>query len=548
WIQNWQIVNVSLFSRLNQELKRAFPKDMDDAEKERRLDAIWQAFGSYWKNPLTRESGDLAAWLNRFLGGDESERRLRRDLDNWLIGQMGWQDAKSQRYRRLCRKLELCIVLTALIKRINDLQYQLPWAEQELNEKLPSGSANIPRALTGALPEPPLGAVLGLRAIQAPKAEQPTFHAMRYSGMGRWLLLNFHQLYLEQSGVVGPNVMLTSATSWFPGSATFHIARPPQALLINDAIEQPPVVHVQFNPIKVDGYPLRISGLQPDRKEQNLRRVVRELVARHGDSPSDLERELMYWRDRGMQRRILLVVNSYDQANIVIDELERNERWRGRAMRLFPDDSELSQYGIRTREVEGFHQYDADILVAPLLAVQRGFNILDEPGQALLGTAYFLVRPFPPPDDLSAHIMSLNTWFIEQLVGYGRELKPDYGDSLEAIAVLRRAARKQWQRRLNTRGYLSSMDDARYREYLHDSFVTIWQTVGRLLRGGRSARVIFVDAAFGTTQGNRNILQDWHEMLEALFDTDDPFDKQLATELYGVAWHAFETANKQRRI
>ncbi len=182
------------------------------------------------------------------------------------------------------------------------------------------------------------------------------------------------------------------------------------------------------------------------------------------------------------------------------------------------------------------------------MAIQRGFNILDDLGEALLGTAYFLVRPYPPPDDLNPQIMSLNAWLLDQLEAHYRMVKPEYGTTLQAIDNLRQVAHKKWTRRLRTKGFLSSLDESSYQELLRDSFVTIWQTIGRMIRSGRSARVIFVDDAFADNKGKRHMLRDWHALLQTLFQTTSPFEKQLAIELYGVAWQAFDTAMTQRRF
>lgn len=93
----------------------------------------------------------------------------------------------------------------------------------------------------------------------------------------------------------------------------------------------------------------------------------------------------------------------------------------------------MTRFGIRTREVETFYEKNADVLIAPLMAIQRGFNILDEIGNALLGSAFFMVRPYPPPHDLTPQIMSLNAWYMTQLHHHGRTVIDTYSDSLEGI-------------------------------------------------------------------------------------------------------------------
>lgn len=547
WIAHRQLTNVALFERLLEDLKKKFPRKTSEDEKNKSIEEMREAFKAYWKKPLRRESGVLAEWLNELLAGDRSEKELRKQLDTWLIKQMLWGKTKPKNYRLLCRKLEIAIVLTALIKRINDISYLLPWAEDELQAKLPSQNPPIPESILAAMPEAPLGKILGLRLIKSPKDEQPSFHAMRYQGLGRWLLLNFHELFKDATGKLGPKVLLASATSWLPDSASFHIARPPQAILRKMETEKSSVVELCFHPINIDGNALRVSGAGKN-QENNLRRIIQSLASAKGDGFSDFERELMYWEKKGERRRILLLVNSYAQADLLLHELQKFSRWQNRVLRLFPDDAEFTEAGIHTRAVENFHKEDADILIAPLMAIQRGFNILDELGEALLGTAFFLVRPFPPPDELGPQIMSLNAWFLAQLEEEKRLVKADYGTNLAALPKLRLEAQKQWSRRLKTKAYVSSLDEKFYQEFLADSFVLIWQTIGRMIRGGRSAKVVFSDAAFLDSKSERQILHDWHAMLGRLFETENDFERQLAQELYAVAWQAFDKAMKERRF
>jgi len=235
----------------------------------------------------------------------------------------------------------------------------------------------------------------------------------------------------------------------------------------------------------------------------------------------------------------------------VLDEFKHLPEWEGRVRRLVRDDAEMDDdNGLRAREAEQFGAHEADILVAPLMAIQRGFNILDEAEGALLGTAYFLVRPFPPPEDLSPQILSLNAWLLDQLQNHHRLLKAPFGEmGIEGINELRQRAYQRWYQRLKTgRVSVGGMDEAAYKEFLCDNFVTIWQTVGRLLRGGRDARVHFVDATFASVQRQRHMLHDWQMILESLMNAESLHERYLADALYGAAAEAFRRATEQQRI
>ncbi|AWI11688.1 MAG: hypothetical protein WAW77_11395 [Caldibacillus thermoamylovorans] len=59
--------------------------------------------------------------------------------------------------------------------------------------------------------------------------------------------------------------------------------------------------------------------------------------------------------------------------------------------------------------MEHFAETEADILVAPILAISRGYNILDINGNgALFGSAFFLVRPYPVPNNLGYYVQILH--------------------------------------------------------------------------------------------------------------------------------------------
>ena len=188
---------------------------------------------------------------------------------------------------------------------------------------------------------------------------------------------------------------------------------------------------------------------------------------------------------------------------------------RQRVVSMHPDEDEsLDSWLIRRGEIEQLRYRDADVLVAPLLAIQRGFNILDETGGALLGSAFFLVRPYPVPDDLSQHIIGMNDWVVKLLHKYDHQLPLEFGLSgKQRMGELRRRAYSEWNHRLATGRYgLEGLPEDLYRQLLWDQFVVVWQTIGRLVRSGREARVFFVDAAFHPQKRGRSMLRGWTEI------------------------------------
>ena len=49
------------------------------------------------------------------------------------------------------------------------------------------------------------------------------------------------------------------------------------------------------------------------------------------------------------------------------------------------------------------------------MALERGYNILNEESKAAIGSVYFLVRPMPVPNDISIIINKINSKTIEML-------------------------------------------------------------------------------------------------------------------------------------
>ncbi|WP_344750076.1 hypothetical protein [Streptosporangium vulgare] len=70
-------------------------------------------------------------------------------------------------------------------------------------------------------------------------------------------------------------------------------------------------------------------------------------------------------------------------------------------------------------------------------------------------------------------------------------------ESLDAAGLaFRHEARREWRRLLSRRYVYSRLAPAEKRSFAWDQLVAIWQVIGRLVRGGVPARVVFVDARF----------------------------------------------------
>ncbi|MFF3497312.1 hypothetical protein ACFYWS_38970 [Streptomyces sp. NPDC002795] len=438
------------------------------------------------------------------------------------------------------RRLEFTLVLAALHQRLDRLTFLWPQVEAAL--RLDPGGHELTRRppldYAPLLPEAPMGNVLGFQYLPDERGSARdrdgrctgTLRFFRCAGVGRELLLSLPRLGAgPEHPAAGPHVLLMSGTSWAGTSTRAHVLAPVQAVLK----PQPEALHaIRRTVFRTEfvyddaGNPIRLSGQHPDKREDVLRTLVHKLARPGRDgSAGPLQYELAQIPDQ-RRRRALLLVGSYREAAVTADLLNEIPRWHGRVRVLAADDAELesaiagepsvggpttSRAGsVRRGDVASFAaDVDAELLVAPLLAVERGHNILTDPQQpgeervAAFGTVFFLVRPHPRPDDLSLAIFAINDWatrFVRDHPGLPQgtfsELVGKAADLDDAGNAFRKTARGVWRHLLSRPYIYSALSEAEKQSFAWDQLVTIWQVIGRLVRGGVPARVVFVDAAF----------------------------------------------------
>ncbi|MFD9540135.1 hypothetical protein [Streptomyces sp. NPDC060022] len=433
---------------------------------------------------------------------------------------------------RAALRLEFTLVLAALNQRLERVTFLWPQAEAALHLDTADNelSRRPPLDYAPVVPEAPMGNVLGFQYLPEDPERGPdgdehrsgTLRFFRCAGVGRELLLNLPSLGADPAaGRPGPHVLLMSGTSWAGTSTRAHVMAPVKAVLKphRDAVES--IRRTTFSTLflyDAQGAPLTLSGAKLDARAGVLAQMVTQLGKAAPGATSLLDRELRRIED-GERRRALLLVGSYHDARIVADLLEGMRRWRGKVRVLASDKAELDHSGpgdtaaadgfggasaVRRGDLAAFAQDEgAEVLVAPLMAIERGHNILNGSHKAAFGTVLFLARPHPRPDDLSLAVFAVNDWvtrFVRDQPGLSSgsfgKLVADAGDLDAAGLGFRHAARSEWRRLLSRRYIYSQLGPEEKTSFAWDQLVTIWQVVGRLVRGGVPARVVFVDAAF----------------------------------------------------
>ncbi|MFD3912151.1 hypothetical protein [Streptomyces sp. NPDC058603] len=542
-----------------------------------------------------RTRGRVRALLDTLLDG--APKPFERPL---LPGEAPRHESEfSEEWLELnAERLEFTLVLAALHQRLDRVTFL--WPQVEVALRLDPGEHELTRRppldYAPLLPESPMGNVLGFQFLLDERDGREgrrtgTLRFFRCAGVGRELLLSLPRLGADSDrGTNGPNVLLMSGTSWAGTSTRAHVVAPVQAVLkpepealrsIGDTVFRTEFMYDDA------GQPIRISGQDPENREDVLRLLVEKLARSQRDrTRSPLQRELAQIPDL-RRRRALLLVGSYREAAVVAATLSEMSAWRDRVRVLAADDAALEASlaseahsegskmarAVRRGDLAAFaDDRRAQILVAPLLAVERGHNILtvpQRPGEervAAFGTVFFLVRPHPRPDDLFLSVFAVNDWaarFIRNHPGLTEgtfaELVGDGTDLDGAGSAFRTAARGVWRRLLSRSYVYSRLSDAEKESFAWDQLVTLWQVIGRLVRGGVPARVVFVDAAFaprlaaaggrGATerrprwQNDPGLLVRLRDVLAPYFAPDpgvcaDPADPSLVRLLYRPLYDA----------
>ncbi|MCB5909656.1 hypothetical protein [Streptomyces pinistramenti] len=476
----------------------------------------------------------------------------------------------EEKYEALVKRFEFTLMLCALEPKIALMNAMWPRVQTALNLGF-NEMYRRPADYGPMVPEAPMGNLLGFRFhVKEPdedgvRSGELTF--FRCSGVGRELLREMPNLPTVD-GMPSTNVLLMSGSSWAGTSSRYHIQAPVGVLL------EPPSRQVELiaeeSEFRIEFLhgaegPLHLSGADLDARPAILRRMAMQLGAgeaqgHQSGGPLELElRELPPDRDQ-----ILLLVGSYEEARLVADTLHTLEggRWQGKVLRLVSDDDDLADDdsgdgddGSRARvlrrgDVESLADCEADVLVAPLKAIERGHNILNREGQAAIGTVYFLARPHPHPEDLSLAVHAINDWLVRALKGGQFDTWVREAASLDDGArKMRNTARSQWYRVLMRSMAWSRLGDDR-EQVTWDMLVLIWQVIGRLVRGGVPARVVFVDAAFAPKQAadppepdtpKSSLLFSIVDVLARYFEghPDVPEDERhIVKALYGPLWEA----------
>ncbi|MFA1551887.1 signal recognition particle [Actinomadura chokoriensis] len=570
-------------------IKSWFP-GIDQSDPPPQVQLVEAALSRFRDDPLHQaqprgEDDEVTDLVNTFVHlalellhaphGSMTRDRLRRTL----VEAVGRDPEIEDELDVQATRFEFTLLLAALHSRLNFMTILWPRVEAAMNLEATSNvlSRRPPKDYEPVLPESPMGNVLGFqfrhddRERDGDRSGELRF--FRCNGVGRELLTRLGDL-AEVDGRPAPNVLLMSATSWAGTSSRYHLHVPVGAILRPREEEIQAILATEFRKEFLywpdSDRPVRLSGCDPEQRPDALLQMLHQLAVPDRsltDSVSMLDAELDEIEDPE-RRRILLLVGSYVEARTAAEFLNQIPEWNGRVIQLISDDADSDSAWARMPDtpavrtlsrgnVSSFARSGGEILVAPLLAVERGHNIVLNSGKAAIGSVFFLARPHPRPDDISLAIQAINDWAVRQLRdedGLFRQAALAAGTPDRAGTELRTRARKRWNRFLTRRLAWSSLRHEEKIAFTWDQLVVIWQVIGRLVRGGVPARVVFVDAAFSpqeagfraTDTADTSLLASMRDVLAPYFDDDpdlSPTDRSLVQELYEPLYRALVDMN-----
>ena len=407
----------------------------------------------------------------------------------------------------------------------------------------------LPHRLTGydgIIPEPPTGALLEFQFVRdrstGDRLESGILRYNQIVGNGRIFLLNFHRLYRRLDLLDGPHVLALSGTSYAPGSFRHHIQQEPSGLILpTQQVLDGLKIHCDiWTP---ESGPIRISGMGRDEVPEALERLARALLIEHGaDGLTEVERERQRLIRIGQahRARIALLVNSYDQEDVLMNVITRHRPDLLPFVRILIRDNDPPElygpYGIQRNRVSEFPEEDAAwILIANFPAFGRAHNVVLPNGEAAISSAYHLVRPMPVPDDPERQASHLNASMLDYL------RRVPALPMAEAFPRFRRTAWSRYSEAWNTPSYMAGMSDPALDALYWYLVVIHQQMAGRFIRRGTSAFLHFCDAAYlprpdATGLPDRgSVLIGMRRVLQAYIDGEKGGSaERLATALYGA--------------
>ncbi|MXP63907.1 hypothetical protein E0493_11180 [Roseomonas sp. M0104] len=394
------------------------------------------------------------------------------------------------------------------------------------------------------VPEALIGRLSGIRYFNEERNGKRAIRVqyVTFRGTPRALLYRLHELLRHEGHDRGPAVLLASATSFLEESPSYHVPVGPDIVLRRPGSDTGwRGSRYQFDPIQdpeAPGQRLRFSGAPLNKRAKILRAMV--------DHYFDMDDPLVLRMNRDFDpgRRVAFVVNSYEQVRQFKEHLRRSYPALAEKVIGVIDVPPPGQAGdwVTTAQVERLgSRGDWVAMVFPMRSLARGVNIVFEDGprrrDAILGTMVFLTRPHPATEslDLATGIVGAGTLKFER-----QQFPPHWStDDLAMSWGMARRDLTSQVRRLLRFPLISSKLGALAEPFTADIMVDVLQAIGRAMRNGCKARVIFADAAWAprsaagqADNSESSMLVMMRDILRQRVHTPDPVESEIYRALY----------------
>jgi hypothetical protein len=546
--------------------KRIIEADLAPTEQRRRRKRMMDELDGFLQDPLNRSRGGELTNLALTILTAENDRQALAEIAPWCERWLEVHNIslpKEAQFEELIRNLQFAILVTVLDNRLGFLVDNLSDLGRvmnlhDLNQDL---LHRPPKDFLPVLPESPVGNILGfLYKPERSNKKAGKLYYFRYVGVGRALLLNFPKLFAVDAWD-GPHTILISGTSYAPGSPAYHISIKPTVLLQSRTGEAG-IAESQFFLSPKQNQPgnyIALSGLPPAKRKLAAKEMVEAMCRSVKRSENFLDRVFQdleqrkqqhpqWWNDRD---RILIVVGSYEESEWVASILQ--SRYRLQIMdddgiaTLRRDNAPSYLPGIPRSEIRNLKDLSTQIVVAPLMALERGHNILNAQGKAVFGAVLFLNRPMPIPDNWQSTVQQLNAWALkhEKDSTLYEEAQSTLGNlTLTQVADIfyHNAAAEMINLNYTAWSFKQLTKDERS-VLCWTQLVSIWQIIGRLVRGGVPAVVHFMDVKFAPNSAIGEQDSESTSLLVAIIKVLEPYIESediLARSLYGTFLNALQ--------
>jgi hypothetical protein len=548
-----------------------------------------QKLEGFLQDPLNRRHGGSLSDLAFAVLSAENDREALIAVEDWCKQWLQINKisiSKPEQFEDLTHQIHFAVLTAVLDNRLGFLVDHIPEFRQshviDLHDLSQALVNRPPLDYLPVVPEAPVGNILGFlyKRDRRNSKRGGKLEYFRYVGVGRALLLRFPTLFAMDDWD-GPHTVLISGTSYAPGSPAYHIRVEPTVLLKpktedqSDSYTGIKASQFFFQPIQSlsnNEKFVELSGLPLARRRKAAVELIQAMCDSPGRAPSTFdeifqtlkeqaERKPAWWRDR---QRILILTGSYDEADWVgetlrlqypIGKLEEDSIEGDTILTLHRDSAPTQPNSIGRGEIQDVRHTSAQIVVAPLMALERGHNILNEEGNAAFGAVLFLNRPMPVPDDWQATVCQLNHWALNYEEDTTlRELTRKDDLTLGAIANLfyKKALAKMLDLNCTALSFRQLTEEERT-VLCWTQLVSIWQIIGRLVRGGVPAYVYFIDVKFAPKSAQD--LQDTEttSLLVGIIKALKPYisgenkkayEKHIARSLFGIFFNCLKDTDR----